>query len=327
MRILTPINAFDQIDALLSAGADEFYAGFFDPVWNQRFGPYADINRMSGYGSAANRFCFDDVLRLADTLSQRNATLYVTFNANGYDQWQIEFLCKNYFPSLANADVAGVIVSDDIIANAARSCGLEPVASTMCGIYNIDIAAVYEKIGVSRMILPRDLSLMEIEKITAAFPNVEFEVFYMRNGCVFSDSHCLGVHRSEFGGICSTLKYGKRRFLQSGKDFREMHDLQLTDLLYSEFFHRTACGMCALYRLTKMNVSSLKIVGRADSSQKIFDDVTLTKMNLKIAEQVSTEKEYLENMVLPIHHERNCLLGFSCYYPEVRFFQNDNSTY
>lgn len=319
MKILTPFNAFDHLDALIDAGADEFYIGFHDPEWEITFGQYADINRMSGFGQAANQYSFQEIVHIAEAVSRANLGIYITLNANGYNSRHIEFICKKYLPALSKAGINGVIVSDEIIAQVVRSYGIEPVASTMCGIYNADIASTYEKAGVRRMILPRDLSLQEISEITSLFPHVDFEVFFMRNGCVFSDSHCLGMHRKEHGGICSTLRRGKKEFFQVNSNFQKRHDLYLTDCLYNNFYHRNACGMCALYRIRKMNVSSLKIVGRADSPHKICRDVKLTKHNLHVAECVSSEDEYLRKMRMPENSNSTCMLGFSCYYPEIRF--------
>lgn len=319
MKILTPLNDLDHLDTLIDAGAGEFYIGFHDPAWETAFGQYADINRMSGFGQAANQYNFKEILHIAEIASQANVGIYITLNANGYSSSQIEFMCENYLPALSKAGISGVIVSDEIIAQVVRSFGIEPVASTMCGIYNADIATAYEKVGVRRMILPRDLSLQEIDDITSLFPCVEFEVFFMRNGCVFSDSHCLGMHRKEYGGICSTLKRGKKEFFQANSSFQKRHDLYLNDYLYNNFYHSNACGMCALYRMRKMNVSSLKIVGRADSPYKICRDVELTRHNLHVAECAGSEDEYLRKMRWPENSVKTCMLGFSCYYPEIRF--------
>lgn len=319
MKILTPLNALENLDSLVRAGADEFYIGFYDRAWEQAFGQYADINRMSGFGQAANRYNFKEIGHIVETVHRTQKSLYITLNANGYSADQIAFICENYLPALAHVGVSGVIVSDELIASAVHAYGIEPVASTMCGIYNADIAAVYEAVGVRRMILPRDLTLQEIEEITTLLPHVQFEVFHMRNGCVFSDSHCLGMHRKEHGGVCSALTHGRREFIQENNSFQSKHDLHLTDYLYHNFYHRSACGMCALYRMHKMNVASLKIVGRADSAYRICRDVALTKYNIQVAEQSSSEEEYLRRMRLPENSEHLCMLGFSCYYPEIRF--------
>ncbi|MFR1640235.1 MAG: U32 family peptidase, partial [Eggerthellaceae bacterium] len=105
-----------------------------------------------------------------------------TFNA-AYAQEQLDFLF-GYFERLHEAGAAGVIVSVPEAVQAAADCGLAVVASTMCGVYNADIARFYRRLGCTRVIIPRDVSLDEIEAIVRAVPGVEYEAFVMRNGCV-----------------------------------------------------------------------------------------------------------------------------------------------
>ena len=85
----------------------------------------------------------------------------------------------------------------------AKKYRINAVISTIAGIYNSDIAKFYWKLGVERIILPRDLSVDDIERIVTSVPDVEYEAFMMRNGCTFSDSNCLGLHRSEKSAICA----------------------------------------------------------------------------------------------------------------------------
>ena len=76
--------------------------------------------------------------------------------------------------------------------------------------------------------------------------------------------------------------------------------------------------------MKEMGISSLKIVGRADRSDSVYEDIRLTKRNLAIAEACSSEREYLDRMEIPARAQKKCLWGFSCYYPEVRFPEKTN---
>lgn len=67
-----------------------------------------------------------------------------------------------------------------------------------------------------------------------------------------------------------------------------------------------------------MNVRTLKIVGRAAKQGEIAKSISIVKTNIAIAEQSSSRKEYLENMIFP-SDTKTCLMGLSCYYPEIRF--------
>lgn len=319
MKILIPLSKKEYIDSYVEAGADELYMGFYDVEWNKRFGEYADINRMSGFGKRANPYSFEEILDVIKIVKSTGRKAFVTINANGYSKEQIQYMETCYFPALSDAEVDGVIMSDISAMIAAIKGGLRPVASTMCGVYNTDIANVYKRIGIERMIFPRDLSLSEMEKICYALSDIQFEAFFMRNGCIFSDSYCLGMHRPECGATCTYTRYGRHSYSHDYKAFREYNDVDVNDYLYRTSFHIDACAMCALYRLKSIGVTSLKIVGRADEFEAVCKDIRLTKKNIAIANECKTETEYLERMIFPDNFPQKCRMGISCYYPEIRF--------
>ena len=51
MRILSPIDRADELNALADAGADEFYAGLVPPFWAEAFGPV--VVEALGWAAAA----------------------------------------------------------------------------------------------------------------------------------------------------------------------------------------------------------------------------------------------------------------------------------
>ncbi|MBR2810859.1 MAG: U32 family peptidase, partial [Solobacterium sp.] len=155
--------------------------------------------------------------------------------------------------------------------------------------------------------------------IIKTHPDNEFEVFFMRNGCILSDAHCLGMHRPECGATCAMLRYKQEQIVSDCTSFQDKHDIDVNSYLYNGMLLTHACALCAVYRLQKMGVRTLKIVGRSDDADQVEEDVRLSKRNLDIAVQCSSEEEYLENMIFPPYAPQVCRLGMSCYYPEVRF--------
>lgn len=319
MKILVPLNDIAYLSRHIDAGADEFYLGFYDEKWFEIFGRYSDINRMSGFRQYANRYNFEQAMEISCRVKENKRSVFLTLNANTYSMDQISYIKENYFPMIRKVGIDGLIVSEYALAKAAHEAGIPTVASTMCAIYNSDIVRYYAQSGMRRMILPRDLSLDEIADICKENPDIQIELFFLRNGCIFSDCYCLGMHRPECGATCSYLKHSPKNVAIYTGSFEEKHNYHLTDYLYNTLLHKNACGMCAIYRMMHMNVYSLKIVGRADNSDSICNDIALAKKNITIAENCSSEKEYLEKMVLPSNAATQCLLGLSCYYPEIRF--------
>ncbi len=318
MQILTPLSNRADMIPLSEAGADELYFGFRDDEWGRRFGEYSDINRMSGFRQRANSVSIDEVCETIREIHGLGMKAYVTLNAPAYSQAQLDYM-EEYFRIFSGEKPDGVIVSGPAPAKMAARYGIRAVASTMCGIYNAEIARYYAEEGVQRIILPREMNLEEIAEMAEQFPQLEFEVFLMRNGCVFSDSHCLGMHSRTYGSLCSAVRHGPFAMVSDQHDFKTIHDLEWTSMLFNESYRGYACGLCAIYRLLQSHISAAKIVGRADDPKKIVSDVRLVRENLSIAGQCASEEEYLKKMRFPRDHYRMCKQGMSCYYPEVRF--------
>lgn len=326
--ILAPANGCGAGRHLVEAGARELYLGFYDPAWDDAFDG-APLNRMSGFGPEANVLSFGEVLdeaaRIRDAATDGALQgLYCVFNAMGYTARQEDFIARHYLPRLAAAGFTGVILSGTGLAFEAHACGLATVASTMCAVYNQDLAAWHAAHGIDRVILPRDLSLDDIEGIVRAVPGVSCEAFLMRNGCVFADSHCMGLHRAGRPSLCRTLRGADGWRQESAYVPRPADDWdgrrRDNHRTWAQRFHLNTCGLCALWRLERLGVDAYKIVGRGDNLDDLAADVALASRNLAIAQTCASEGEYLAAMERPAQIRGLCANeGLSCYYPEVRF--------
>ena len=353
--VLAPVNGKGSAARLVEAGAGELYWGFADAAWTDRFGRYACLNRMSGFGEEANSLSFEELLEevratraqeaaraaepaagdapaaddagaaAADGTAAGPLGLFCTFNSPHYSSEQLRFIAQRYLPQLAQAGLTAVIVSEPTLIPLAREAGLGAVASTMCSVYNEELARFYADAGATRIILPRDLALDEIERIVAAVPGPSYEVFLMRNGCAFADSHCLGLHRAGCPSLCRSLRTATRWEIpvadEDGTLAGEDYLAQRWDAgtLHRERFHKSACGQCALWRMEQAGIAAYKVVGRGDHLDDLATDVALTERNLRIARCSATHEEYLERMHRPEWLRTLCRdEGLSCYYPEVR---------
>lgn len=309
---LVPLNDLTAAQRYVAAGARELYVGFYDQAWFERFGDFADLNRMSGFRFEANAYSFQEVLAAIPYIRSLGASLYVTFNTAAYSAQAHEWL-RWYFMQLAAAGTTGVILSGPELIDTAHECGLQAVASTMCGIYNERTARLYANWGADRIILPRDLSLSELRAIMQACPQVEYEVFLMRNGCIFSDSHCLGMHGMGRGALCGELRQASCEQCFSLKK----EAVEQTHELYATSFHEYACGLCALWDLEQMGANAYKIVGRGDSPDAIVEDIELVAANISLAQECATREEFLQRMEHGPYAGPICKDHLNCYYPEL----------
>lgn len=306
------------LDALVNAGADEFYMGFYSDNWKQRFGNYSDINRLTLFKETANRYTLEDIAQIAGQIHARGCSLYITLNAPGYNSGELQLL-EQYIDTLSSYEVDGIITSVPEMIDMIRQRNLKAIASTMCGIQTSDSAKFYRDMGIHRVILPREVTSSDISSITANVPELEYEVFLMRNGCRYSDANCLGLHGGDHGALCYSLRSGNTTFHERPGSGDFISRLEQTHNTFCNEFHEFACGQCAIYRFMHMGITALKIVGRLDDMQEVVRDVELTKKNIETAKHCGNEMQFLSEMTLPGDFANYCRYGLSCYYPEVRW--------
>ena len=318
MRLLITVSGTEDIDTYLGVTQDaEFYAGFELSEWRERYGGFADLNRMSAFRGGANFDGFDKTAALVSKACGHE--LYITLNAGSYSKDQIRYL-EDVIRELAQTGVSGIILGIPELAEIVRVCGMKACASTMLGIYNEDIAAFCAGMGFQRLILPRELTLSEIREIREAVPQVEYECFMMRNGCRYSDSFCLGRHSDRHGAICTMLDRSETSYHGLPEQSFKDHDrFVLNHLAFSSVFHKRACGACAVYDLMQAGIDAGKIVGRADGVSSILPEVENLARNIRIASSSTSRREYLDRMIMPSAYDGICYLGCNCYYPEVRY--------
>ena len=318
MKILVPLNSKEYIDKFIDAGAEEFYMGFDDDEWYDEFGNFSEINRMSGFKKQANRYTLDEVIDIAAYLSSKHVELFLTVNSPRYSEAQLNRI-DDYLQKVANSKISGIIISCPEFLPIANKYGIKTVCSTMSAVYNNDILSYYKKLGVKKIIFPRDITVDEIARMIQANPELEYEVFLMRNGCVFSDSNCLCMHRDPYKSLCGMLSHSERKIVSNDIDFIRNQEYRVNSMLFNNYYRKLSCAICALYDFVHLGVKSGKIVGRADEQEFVLRDVKLVKQNIEIAKNASSREEFLQKMIFPPYLEQSCNLGYSCYYPEIRF--------
>ena len=312
MKILVPINDINQVDDYISCGAEEFYLGFYEEGWLKRFGEYGDLNRLTGYGKMANQYDLKEVAVLIKMIKDKGGSAFITFNSSMYSKEQLSYIDR-YMSQLSKYKVDGIIVSCPELVELCMKHNLFCVMSTIAGAYNTDIIEFYKKMGAGRVIIPRDVMLSDIRQIVSQVSDMEFEVFIMRSGCRYSDSNCLGLHRSELCTLCGSLDGYIEELGDYNEQYIDNHNL------FKNRFHSETCGICTIYDFLKLNINACKVVGRKQNIEEIKSDIRLIKKNIEIALNCSSKEEYLSKMIFPENKDYRCREGLSCYYPEVRF--------
>lgn len=249
VELLAPAKDKECAYAAINAGADAVYIG------------------AEGFGArkkAANSL--DDIKEIVDYAHKFNVKIYVTVNTIVYDE-ELDSVQK-LIQKLYDVGVDALIIQDMGILN----LDIPPIAlhaSTQCNIDTADKVKFLESCNIERVVLPRELSIKEIENIRKE-TDVELEVFIHGALCVCYSGQCYmsasiggrSANRGECAQPCRK-KYSlideKGRKISDSKYLLSMKDL---------------CMDSHLEELINLGVSSLKIEGRLKDSDYVKNIVS-----------------------------------------------------
>ena len=174
IELLSPVGDFECLKAAVQNGADSVYFG--GSLFNAR-------------ASAAN-FDLEHLKKAIDYCTIRNVKTHLTLNTLIKDS---EFdNAVNLAEEAYKLGIDAIIVQD--IGLAKQLIKLMPDcpihASTQMSIHNLEGALEVEKLGFSRAVLARELSLDEIEYICNN-SNIEIEAFVHGALCICYSGQCL----------------------------------------------------------------------------------------------------------------------------------------
>ncbi len=242
-EILAPAGDRDALCAALAAGADAVYFGLSDG-FNAR--------------ARANNFSLESLAETVRVVHRAGARAYVTLNTLVFEP-ELAFV-ERIVEEVARVGADAIIVQDPAVALIARAAcpALEVHASTQMTVASADGARFAEALGVTRVVVPRELDLSELGAL-ARETSLELEVFVHGALCVSWSGQCL---TSEAWGGRSANRG------QCAQDCRMPYDLvvdgarrDLGDVRYL-LSPKDLAGVAALPELTRLGVHGLKIEGR-----------------------------------------------------------------
>lgn len=244
VELLAPAGTKEALLAAIESGANAIYLA------GNMFGARAYADNFDEAGMR-------EAIRLAHL---RNVQIHVTVNTI-VDDNELAAL-KKYLRFLAEAGADAVLVQDLGVARVVRETVPElPMhASTQMTVHNLDGVLALEKMGFSRVVLSRELTLEAIRHICAN-SHVEIETFVHGALCVCYSGQCL--MSSVIGG-----RSGNRgRCAQPCRLPYTLVDERNNDLLGNTagkylLSPRDMKGIELLPQLLEAGVSSLKIEGR-----------------------------------------------------------------
>jgi len=247
MELLAPAGTFESLKAAVANGADAVYLG--GEQFNARIG--------------AGNFSNNELEAALEYAAERGFKVYVTMNTLTKDSEMDEALQFAGFVYEKGADA--VIVQDIGLAGLLRHSfpELKLHASTQMTITNSAGIRQCEAMGISRVVLARELTLEEIEALCKT-TDAEIEVFVHGALCICYSGQCLmssfiGCRSGNRGRCAQPCRLPWRIRKKDGAWSEEAYYLSPRDLM----------GLTELPGLRKAGVTSLKIEGRMKSPEYV----------------------------------------------------------
>jgi putative protease len=174
-ELLMPAGSLDKMRAAYDFGADAVYAG--QPRYSLR--------------ARNNEFKLEQLAQGIAEARQRGKKLYVTSNLIAHND-KVRTYLRDIEP-IIEMKPDGLIMADPGLIMLVREKWPEvPIhLSVQANTTNHATVKFWQKLGVQRIILSRELSLDEIESIRQACPDMELEVFVHGALCIAYSGRCL----------------------------------------------------------------------------------------------------------------------------------------
>jgi len=197
MELLCPAGSIPALKAAIENGADAVYVGLKDET-NARHFAGLNLNQMK-------------LSEAADYVHKHGRKLHVAINtfahANSWEKWRQAVDDA----VLAGADV--LIIADLAVLSyaAERYPRIERHLSVQASATNAGAIRFYQQFGVSRVVLPRVLSMQQVRAL-ARTTDVELEVFAFGSLCIMAEGRCylssyLTGESPNTAGACSPAAF------------------------------------------------------------------------------------------------------------------------
>ena len=175
-ELLAPAGNLEKLKIALGYGADAVYGGTSTFSLRIRSGKEFDIDSYA------------EGIEYAHSLGKK---VYSTVNSFPFNS-QIK-LYENHIAKIAELKPDALIVSSAGVIKLARKIAPNiPIhLSTQANVMNALDAEVYYDLGVTRIIVAREISLKDCEAIKRAIPDLELEIFVHGSMCFAYSGRCL----------------------------------------------------------------------------------------------------------------------------------------
>ncbi len=252
-ELLCPAGSLEKLKVATLYGADAVYLG------GQKF----------GLRQASENFTPDELIEGVEFAHKHGALTYVVLNSFLHDKDLDEL--PSFLGDLDSLKVDAVIVSDLGVIETVKKHSKIPVhLSTQASCLNVEAAKLWKKMGVTRVVLGREVTIAEAKKIKAA-TGLEIEMFVHGSMCMAYSGNCVISNYtqgrdSNRGGCAHSCRFEYSIDFENATDKeKKEHALELERRKSFFMSSKDLEGLRVLEEFIHAGIDSLKIEGRNKS--------------------------------------------------------------
>ena len=317
-ELLIPASSLEVLKVAVMFGADAVYIG----------------GEAFGLRAKAKNFSLDEMREGIAFAHEHDVKVYVTANilAHNYDLAGV----RTYFEELKEIKPDGLIIADPAIFEiAGEVCPeIDRHISTQANNTNYGTYKFWHKLGATRVVTARELSLEEIKEIRANIPDeLEIETFVHGAMCISYSGRCLlsnfMVGRDANQGACTHPCRWKYSIVEETRPGEVMPVFENERGTYI-FNSKDLCMIEHIPEIIEAGIDSLKIEGRMKTALYV---ATVARTYRKAIDDYQKDPEiYKQNMPWYLDQISNCTYrqfttGFFFGKPSEEAQIYDNNTY
>lgn len=193
------------ITSLIKWWANEFFTGYNPPYWYEKFG--FEVSPNGRFAEHEQITDFDSLKAITEEVHKHNFELFVNLNAWYYTDITFPYI-KQMVREFIELWIDGIICGNIGILEYLKSIDYAGKIniSTIMAVYNTEAIAFFlENYKINKVILSREITLKEIEKIVMTFPETRFEVFGEGDFCRYNNGLCYAEHKYWARDICTVV--------------------------------------------------------------------------------------------------------------------------
>jgi len=341
MKIKSPLTNKNEVKLLCEAGSDELFCGIEPYGWRTKYKNFCINQRSTG----ANFTKLADLEKAIFIAHKYRTKVHIAMNAFFYLEEQYEKVV-GIIKDVLDIGADGVIFADPTLLLKIDKSMLkskEVIMGTDAVIFNSSAVKFYKKLGATRIVLPRSLTITEIKEIIQPDKLMEYEVFIFNDLCYFEDGLCTYC-KEDTGGVKKEGKRNKEVYFFStsriskrgydggcrGRFSRQRISLRnkpqtgsAGPFTYWMKKHIEGCGACAIYDLKMMGIGNLKVLDRNLPVEEKVKATLFIKESLDLLRDNNISKvDYLEKCKALFKKTFKVKCNrYDCYYPSV-FLEN-----